>query len=164
MYTQPKAKNGVYFTRDLTESNYNNGKWLLGYYWRASVISKAPYYPVTNFPGLLDYLNSNYPTYIESLGELLKSIDSQKLIKAMEQAASLKKTDYPRPATFSQAIIDNTNYTLSAKVGDTLDAIGESVMDLGKIVFTASVIGIGVYVFVMFSPQIKSFINKAKTA
>jgi len=162
MYTPPTAKNGVYFTRNLTSTNYSRGVNYLGYYFDNSMLAKAPYYPITNKAGMIAYLNTNYPTYIESLGELADSVDDKKIIQAMKDAAARGLTDYPRPAYFADAIIKNTGYTLAAKVGDVISAVGEGLFDFTKIIWIASIIGVGVFVYIEFGPQIKTLFKKAK--
>lgn len=149
-YQPPAARSSVYFTRNLTEENFNNGKMLLGYYWRDSVISKPPYYPVTNFDGMIKFLQNNYPTYIESLGEQLKSVDFGKLIEVMKTVAKKGYTDYPRPSYFANEMLERTGYTLLDKTGDVLGAIGESVIDASKLIWLLSAVGIGIFVYLNF--------------
>lgn len=161
-YSPPTAKNGVYFTRNLTSANYTRGLTYLRYYYDNSMLAKAPYYPITNFQGMIDYLKNNYPTYIESLGELADTVDDKKIIAAMKEAAARNLVDYPRPAYFSQALINNTNYTLTAKIGDALGAVGEGLFDFGKIIWILSIIGVGAFVYIEFGPQIKELLKKAK--
>jgi len=148
----------VTFTKDLSSANRKVGLWLLGYYWRDSVISKSPYYPLTNFAGMISFLDKNYPTYIESLGEMSKTVTSDKLIQAMKDAAARKLTDYPRPAYFNLAIIGNTGVSVGSIVADTASEIGdELVMGSRVILFLMVAVGLGIgYLY------LKPFLPKGK--
>lgn len=142
MYIKPIAKSGVYFTKNLTETNRKNGEWLLGYYWRDSKISKPPYYPITNFQGMLNFLTENYPTYIESLGDLMNSVTSDKLIQSMKDAAKKNYLDYPRPSYLANSIIANTGVSIAAVTGDALkeaglEIVGYAALFSKAVIFTA---------------------------
>lgn len=146
MYIVPVPKNNVYFTKNLTEGNYNSGVSLLGYYYRDSKISKAPYYPITNFDGMISFLKTNYPTYIESLGELNKTIPQDKLIKSMRDAAAKGYTDYPRPSYFANSIMANTGYSVTAVIGDTAKEIGSDIFDSAVLISRLALVGLIVFV------------------
>jgi len=167
-YEIPKAKLNTYFTKNLTEQNYKNGLFLLGYYYRNSPISKAPYYPITNFDGMVSYLEDNYPTYIESLGDLMKSVQQDKLIKAMTDAGKKGRTDYPRPSYFTNAIMDNTGISISAVIGDTAIGIGTDLIEYANI-FSKIVLWGGIAFIVAYGiaqiggvKSIKSFAKSVK--
>lgn len=150
-YEIPKVTTGVYFTKDLSEVNRKNGEWLLGYYFRESKISKPPYFPISNFSGMIDFLNYKYPTYIESLGELLKIVESDKLIASMKDAAKKGYTDYPRPAYFSSSIMANTGKSISSVLGEVASEVGNDIISIAsgfsKLVLIVAIIGVSVFVF-----------------
>lgn len=150
-YIKPIVSTGVYFTKDLSEVNRKNGEWLLGYYFRESKISKAPYFPITNFSGMIDFLNSKYPTYIESLGELMKNVESDKLIASMKDAAKKGYTDYPRPAYFASSIMANTGKSISSVLGEVASEVGSDIISaasmFSKLVIVVAVVGLTVFVF-----------------
>jgi len=150
-YIKPIVSTGVYFTKDLSEVNRKNGEWLLGYYFRDSKISKAPYFPITNFKGMIDFLDTRYPTYIESLGELLKTVESDKLIAAMKDAAKKGYTDYPRPNYFSNAIMGNSGKSVTAVLGEVASEVGSDIISaasmFSKLVIVVAVVGLTVFVF-----------------
>jgi len=158
MYTPPAAKNGVYFTKNLTAANRTQGEWLLGYYFRASKISKAPYYPVTNFTDMLAWMTSNYPTYIESLGEQLQSRPSDVMIKAMQDTAAKGYTDYPRPAYFNNNL--TATYSSVSALGNGIADAADSVLNLGKGLVVLSIVGVAVFLYI----EIKGGKNLFKAA
>ena len=133
VYVKPIAKSGVYFTKNLTEGNYNNGVILLGVFWRASVLSKAPYYPITNFDGLLNFYKVNYPTFIEYLGTLYNTYGSDKANKIMQAVADKKFTYYPRPSDFSNAMIKLYGQGVSV-----LQVASETASDIGNSIISFS--------------------------
>lgn len=150
-YVKPKVTTGVYFTKDLSEVNRKNGEWLLGYYFRESKISKAPYFPITNFSGMIDFLNSKYPTYIESLGELMKNVESDKLIASMKDAAKKGYTDYPRPAYFASSIMANTGKSVVSVLGEVASEVGNDIISIAsgfsKLVLIVAIFGVSIFVF-----------------
>ena len=120
----------VKFTNDLSPANRKNGEFLLGYYWRNSPLSKAPLYPITNWHDLILWLDTNYPTYIEALGELMKSAESSKLIEAMTEMGKGNGMTYPRPSEFSNYI---SEYAGGVSIGQVLvDAGVQSVEDIAS--------------------------------
>jgi hypothetical protein len=146
----------VQFTKNLTSENRKNGEWLLGYYWRNSLISKAPYYPITNWAGMLEFLDNNYPTYIHSLGEYLKNVPSDKMIQAMKDAAAKKYTDYPRPSYFENAIANYAGtFSFANNAGDiaadTASDVGTELVDITqgffKTIAVVAAIAVGVVIY-----------------
>lgn len=140
-YIKPTPKNGVSFTKNLTESNYNAGENYLAYYFRDSKLSKPPYYPNTNFVGMVNYLKTNYPTYIESLGELSKSVDGSKIIQAMKNAAARGLTDYPRPAYFNTELMKLTGVSIGSVVSETISEIGDDLVLGSRVLLVLMVLG-----------------------
>lgn len=153
MYLIPKAKNGVYFTKNLSQKTRSAGESILAYYWRASVLSKSPYYPVgANWPGLLSYFDTNYPTFIEYLGDMISYSDLPRMIKVAQNVAAKKSTAYPRPSEFANEIsnvIGNVNY-----LGAISDGLAESANDIKNIsigyLSTLAVVGIVVFGIVIY--------------
>lgn len=142
----------VKFTNDLSPENRKNGEFLLGYYWRNSPMSKAPLYPVTNWHDLIVWLDSNYPTYIEALGELMKSAESSKLIQAMTEMGKNNGTAYPRPSEFSNYISEYAGQVSISQV--LIDAGSQSVQDIAalglgyaKIVFIVGALVLGIVLY-----------------
>jgi len=157
--TQSKMSS-VTFTKNVTPENRKAGEWLLGYYWRASKISKAPLYPIaTNWKGMIDFLDKNYPTYIESLGELTKTIDSNILIQAMQDTAARGLTDYPRPSYFNNALMKLTgSVSITGVFADTASEIGNDLVMGSRIVLALVVIG-GLVIGYLY---LKPFLPKGK--
>lgn len=152
----------ISFTNDLSAANRKAGLWLLGYYYRDSVISKAPYYPITNFDGSVKFLDKNYPTYIEYLGSLLKTIDQDKMITAMKNAAARKLTDYPRPAYFNNELIKLTSFS---PIDASLTAVSETASDIGSGLVMGSRIILGLMVvggLIVGYLYLKPFLPKGK--
>lgn len=153
MYNKPMPKNGVYFTRNLTESNYNSGTWLLGYYWRDSILSKAPYYPITNFDDMIQWYKDNYPTFIEYLGDQLSSISSDKLIAVMKDTAAKKQLNYPRPSDFSNSMMKlvGNGIDLIQVARDTASDVGREIASFtqyafwGLVIIGAIAFGVAIY-------------------
>ena len=143
------------FTKNLTPENRKQGEWLLGYYWRASVISRAPYYPITNWKGMLEFLDLHYPTYIEFLGEQLGSIPQDKMIQAMKDAAARGLTDYPRPAYFAGSIIGVTGVSSGAVIADTAAEIGGSIIAWSQAFTYVVIAGAIVYAGLLVYPYFK---------
>lgn len=141
----------VQFTKDLSKTNRKNGEWLLGYYWRESKLSKAPFYPITNWQGMIQFLDKNYPSYIEFLGEQLKSITSDKLILAMRKSAAKGFTDYPRPSYFSDALTVAGSVSTFDAVKNTAVEVGKDIVDYAStfstVLLIAAVVGAGIYVY-----------------
>lgn len=145
--------NNVSFTKDLSKKNRGNGEWLLGYYWRESKLSKAPYYPITNWTGMIQWLDKNYPSYIEFLGEQLKSIPSDKMIEAMRKTAKKGFTDYPRPSYFAEALSIAGSVSTFDAVKNTAVEVGKDIVDYASTFTTVVMVGIviwaGVYVYTL---------------
>lgn len=143
----------VQFTKDLSKTNRKNGEWLLGYYWREGKLSKAPFYPITNWEGMIAFLDKNYPTYIEFLGEQLKTITSDKLIQAMKKTAQKGYTDYPRPSYFADSLSAAGAVSSFDAVKNTAVEVGKDIVDYAntftKVVLFAVVIGTGVYIYTL---------------
>lgn len=152
-YKIPTAKNGVYFTKNLNSSTRANGENVLGYYWRASVLSKAPYYPLgANWQSLLSYYDTNYPTFIEYLGDMVSSSSISKMIKVAQNVAAKKSTDYPRPSEFANEIsnvVGSVNY-----LGAIGDGLVESANDIKNIsigyLSTLAVVGVIIFGVVIY--------------
>lgn len=138
-------QNNVSFTKDLSKTNRKNGEWLLGYYWRESKLSKAPYYPITNWEGMIGFLDKNYPTYIEFLGEQLKAITSDKLIEAMKRSARKGFTDYPRPSYFADALSVAGSVSTFDAVKNTAKEVGKDIVDYASTFSTLVLIGAVVF-------------------
>ena len=140
-YQAPVGKNGVYFTKNLNKQNYDTGIDLLGYYFRNSIISHPPYAPFTNFDGMVMFLRNNYPTYIEALGDLSKSINRDVLIQAMKNAAARGLTDYPRPSYFNNEIMKLSGVSIGSVVSETISEIGDSLVLGSRVLLTIMVAG-----------------------
>lgn len=95
----------VYFTKNMTPENRAAGLAALDIFFKNSVFKSLPYSVFTSLQGLINYLDSKYPTYIEFLGETARSITKDQLLQAMLNVARNGKTAYPRPADFSNGII-----------------------------------------------------------
>ena len=147
----------IKFTSDLSMSNRKAGEWLLGYYWRASRISKAPYYPITNFKGMLDFLDKNYPTYIEYLGSLSKSITTDKLIEAMKTTASRGLIDYPRPAYFANTIAAGSAVSTGEVISETASEVGSGILNGLQLFSYLVIVGVIVVGFIYIKPYLKAF-------
>lgn len=141
MYEIPKAKSGVYFTKNLTEANYKAGIDLLGWFYRNSVLQKPPYYPATSFDNMVLYLRQNYPTFIESLGENVKTIDRDKLIQAMKNLGAKNQTSFPRPANFSNEIFKVAGVSTSEVLRETASEIGDSLVTGSRVLLILMVLG-----------------------
>ena len=143
--------NTVQFTKNVNAKTRKNGEYLLGIYFRESKLSKAPYYPVTNFKGMIVNFDSRYPTYIEFLGDLMRTVELSKLIQAMKDAAAKGLTSYPSPATFSQSISENAKYTFSETLGTAASEIGNDILDYANIfsksILFFAILGAGVFVY-----------------
>lgn len=149
----------VQFTKDLSKTNRKNGEWLLGYYWRESKLSKAPFYPITNWQGMIQFLDKNYPSYIEFLGEQLKSITSDKLILAMRKSAAKGFTDYPRPSYFSDALTVAGSVSTFDAVKNTAVEVGKDIVDyastFSKVLLIGAVFGAGLYIYTLTGGKFK---------
>lgn len=118
----------VYFTRNLTTDNRNNGLKYLKIFFNNSKLAMPPYYPVTNFDGLVKFLDGKYPTYIESLGETGFEIGEDRMKQSMLDVARLAETTYPIPARFATAIMNNTKGISLTRVVST--ALTESAKEV----------------------------------
>lgn len=136
----------INFTKNLTKENRKAGEWLLGYYYRDSKLSKAPLYPITNFQGMINFLDKQYPTYIEALGENLASVPSDKMILAMKDAAKRGLTDYPRPAYFDNSIMKFTGVSISSVVSDTVKETASDIVDFTQGAFKGLFIVAGILI------------------
>lgn len=114
----------VSFTKDLSNENRKNGEFLLGYYYRNSKLSKRPYYPATNYPALIKYLDEKYPTYIHSLGENLKYIESDKVIEAVTEAAKNADASFNVISPISNALLKYGRVTNSDALSNAASEIG----------------------------------------
>lgn len=151
MYTAPNAINGVYFTKNLSEKNYNQGISMLGYFFRAW---KANSLQFISIQGLEDYLETNYPTFIEYLGEQVSQMGTTPVINAMQLAASkmndANETYYPRPSNFSNAFIDlyGTGISYTQVIEDTgvevVKTIGAWSLNISLFFIVGAVIYLGI--------------------
>jgi len=156
----------VTFTKKVTAENRKAGEWLLGYYFRASPISKPPLTPlVTNFKGLITFLNSNYPTYIEYLGEQTTIFSQSDLIDAVEKSAKRGAADYRSVVNnINKELLNSSKWTTGknlAVIGDTAKEIGNDIIDASKSWVTIVKWGAAIYVvsyIIMLSPGAKSAI------
>jgi len=94
----------ITFTKNVNKTTRSNGENILGYYFRASKLSKAPYYPNTNLKDLLAFYDSKYPTFIEYLGDMLNYTDINKMIKVAQAVAAENNLAYPIPARWANQI------------------------------------------------------------
>lgn len=149
----------IQFTKDLSKENRKNGEWLLGYYFRESLLSKSPYYPITNWQGLIGYLDSQYPTYIEFLGGWLKTVPADRLIEAMRKVAKKGYTDYPRPSYFAEALSVAGAVSTFDAVKTTATEVGKDIVDFSatftKVFLVAFLVGGAVYIYSLSGGKFK---------
>jgi hypothetical protein len=122
----------VTFTKNVTAKNRDAGLFWLKFYYNQSPLAQFPYYPVTNYPGLVAFLDTNYKTYIEFLGETSFMMSADKMQASMRDLAYNGKKSYPRPSDFSVAILKNAGLDLSDVVKATTDAFAESAVTIGE--------------------------------
>jgi len=101
MYTPPTPLSGVSFTSALTQDNYNNGTYVLGEWARKNPI--VPLGLQLSYRGVVDYLEQNYPTFIEYLGSLVAQYGTGPMIQVADQVASNGKMTFPTPSDFGVA-------------------------------------------------------------
>lgn len=89
------------FTNDLSKANRDNGLYLLSVYYKASDLPKDL---TKNFAALTEFLDKRYPSFIESLGEQLKSIPLDKMISAMRALGKTAPDYFPNPGKFAEQI------------------------------------------------------------
>jgi hypothetical protein len=154
-YIPPVVTTGVYFTKNLTATNRTAGENLLSYYFRASKISRPPYYPVTNFADMLAWFDKNYPTYIESLGELTSTVEYGKLIQAMKDTAAKGYTDYPRPSYFSGPIVANTGVDLTSIVSGAISDSVDAIVNFSQGFLVVAIVGVGLFLYFEFKNDFK---------
>lgn len=148
-YTPPTAKEGVYFTRDLTQNNYNYGTNVIAEWSR-----KNPTIALKlglSYQGYLDYLGSNYPTYIEYLGTLVDEFGTTPVFQVADQVANNGKFTYPTPSDWANSVTallgDTPSFvsTLGAGISDAATAV------VGDIETGLSVTLIAVVLIVIFA-------------
>lgn len=139
----------VVFTNNITPRTRSDGINLLGYYWRASPLSQAPYYPFDGgFDALTANLDSKYPTFIEYLGDQMSQIQYDQLIDVMQKTAAKNGTNYPIPANFADTIIASNGISVTDVVAqtasDTVASVASAVDFTSKtILYVAIFIGLG---------------------
>lgn len=116
----------IQFTKNVTPENRRIGEYLLGVYWRAAIISKTPFYPITNWQGLLSFYDTKYPTFVEYLGDWSKTVTVEKLVAVMKKVASKNETNYPRPSSFNNSISDVVGTV------DTTQVLAQTATDVGS--------------------------------
>lgn len=144
----------IKFTQDLSISNKKNGEYLLGVYFRASKLSKKPNYPITNLKSMMAFYEKKYPTFIEYLGGQAKDIPMDKLIAIVRGLAEKSDASYPIPAKFSSAIGSQfsigTPEIISAGIKDSVSAIGDFSLGVGKFILVAVLIVGGFIIYEKF--------------
>jgi hypothetical protein len=154
-YSAPSVTSGVYFTKNLNANTRNAGLNMMGYYFRASKLSKSPNYPITNFDGMVQFLDSNYPTFIESIGDLLDQVPIDKMIASMNEAAAKGYTYYPRPSNFNNAILNNTGYSVVSTLGDAAVAVGEGLVNFSQGILILGVVLGAAFLYFEFNNEFK---------
>jgi hypothetical protein len=137
-YSAPSVTSGVYFTKNLNANTRNAGLNMMGYYFRASKLSKSP-----------------NPTFIESIGDLLDQVPIDKMIASMNEAAAKGYTYYPRPSNFNNAILNNTGYSVVSTLGDAAVAVGEGLVNFSQGILILGVVLGAAFLYFEFNNEFK---------
>ncbi len=121
----------VTFTKNLSLENRNAGLKWLKFYFNQSPLAQFPYYPVTNYPAMIAYLDEKYKTFIEFVGETSFDIGDSKMQASMRDMAYNGKTSYPRPADFSTAVLNNAGLDFGDRVNAVTEGLAESAKTIG---------------------------------
>src|ERR1035437_4101916 len=122
----------VTFTKNVTPANRAAGLALIDDYWSMSILQNPPYYPITNETDFIAFLDNNYTTYIEFLGETSFQVSSDKMHQAMVDLANKKQTNYPRPSDFAKVIMANTGWTNTMAVEAAVQAIKDTTVEVAQ--------------------------------
>jgi len=147
------------YTSDTSKKNRDNGLYLLGVFYRDSELSKAPNYPITNFDNLRNFLDSRYPSFIEALGEQMKTIESPKLVSAMRALAKKSGTTYPNPGKFAEQIsiygVPTFGETTIKAVKESAEAVYDFSLGSIKVLMVTGVIAFGIAIYTRSGGKIK---------
>lgn len=124
-------------TQNLTPENRSAGEAVLRKFFDFSDLSRAPYYPITNPNAMLNYYQSNFPTFIEYLGELSKKYSPLNVEIAMVHVGDKMREQniftYPLPSMFKIAFDElDPNYSSEIKPISTLSLLSTAVADTSK--------------------------------
>ena len=122
----------VTFTKNVTPANRSAGLALIDDYWSMSILQNPPYYPITNEQDFIAFLDNNYTTYIEFLGETSFQVPGDKMHQAMVDLANKKQTNYPRPSDFAKVIMANTGWTNTMAVEAAVQAIKDTTVEVAQ--------------------------------
>ena len=122
----------VTFTKNVTPANRAAGLALIDDYWSMSILQNPPYYPITNETDFIAFLDNNYTTYIEFLGETSFQVPGDKMHQAIIDLANKKQTNYPRPSDFAKVIIANTGWDTMAAVDAGVQAIKDTTVEVAQ--------------------------------
>lgn len=121
----------VTFTKNLSPENRNAGLKWLKFYFNQSPMAQFPYYPVTNYPAMISYLDEKYKTFIEFVGETSLEIGDAKMQDTMRDMAYNGKKTYPRPADFSTEVLKNVGLDFGDMVNAVTAGLEESAKEIG---------------------------------
>jgi len=148
----------VTFTKNMTKENRDAGLSALKIFFDNSIFKVAPYNMFTSLNGLITYLDTKYPTYIEFLGETCRSIRDDQVKSAMLFVTRNGKKSYPTPADFSRGVIDATNDSIKNSLMTTMKVVSETAYETASYVMDTAgtfmkylpYIGLGTVALVLF--------------
>lgn len=148
----------VAFTKNITPENRAAGIAALKIFFDNSIFKVAPYNMFTSLNGLITYLDTKYPTYIEFLGESCRSIRDDQVKAAMLYVTRNGKKSYPTPADFANGIIDATNGSIKNTLMTTMKVVSETAYETASYVMDTAgtfmkylpYIGLGTVALVLF--------------
>jgi len=127
------------YTSNLSPANRSAGEYLLGVMWRASDMSKNALLKLAvSFDGLKKYYDTNYPTFIEYLGEQLNNHEVNTLSGIAQEVGAQTGDAYPSPSLWINKLIglgyaDQSTLSIASKaVGDTVSQVGSMLANLGQ--------------------------------